>query len=506
MNEFISLLCKILQKKRIDSLCDKFASKKLDQAVNILYKFKSKINGCSDVSHIVFFQDYHQEREDGPYSKILYALDLISNRVMKLFAQDNLYVSSSLVASVVLTFVSDNSRNMFRYALADFFFKVKNYDSGFLIFPLYNFGVSLDDRLAFSVLRARNRSIEVSVDINGSNITLSPQTNSYEKSIKLIESYSKKINGHANIDVDLIRHFIRSRPLRWLERNPVLFIEFKSFSMSYYENTFWIKQKILFATAFVAACYVLSVNKSSSSKFNVFNSSSVNNFETLDFKHFLLFESRSNKEYEALCVPWFVKNNERIELSDLNIMYGIGASSKTRLVKRLINDTNEAFEFIENQYLLKLFSDKTDVFKKIYLSLYYFKKSFTASSTKEFAIISLAMAFEILLTDEYMTPLIYYIIERVDCLLYGNRRKRNYVDSVLKICKIRGECVHTGSVVIDGDTLKDLMLYAQKAFVEVLVSLVHLLKSSNSQSSKIVSELLPVSTSGIPRFKQSLAK
>jgi hypothetical protein len=78
----------------------------------------------------------------------------------------------------------------------------------------------------------------------------------------------------------------------------------------------------------------------------------------------------------------------------------------------------------------------------------------------------LAIAFEILLTDNYGVGVTGRIIERVSKLLKGIKGNRKLKEAVNDLYKVRGQYVHTGSV---SDSL--CLKTAQVAYIKTFLSL-----------------------------------
>src|SRR5262249_14725701 len=88
--------------------------------------------------------------------------------------------------------------------------------SGLVIYPLHSFGI-----LGAGLFQWRTRS-EVSMVSKELGIALSPQTNSWDRTRRFVNHCRRTFGIRRSLPNDLLEHWRRSRPVRWLERNPLL--------------------------------------------------------------------------------------------------------------------------------------------------------------------------------------------------------------------------------------------------------------------------------------------
>ncbi len=85
----------------------------------------------------------------------------------------------------------------------------------------------------------------------------------------------------------LIEHWYKSRKARWLEANPLLIAGVTSISGFYYENEFLLLGRVRALTTSIVMLATLQPPSDNRGAI-LFSSSSLNNFETRDIRHYLL--------------------------------------------------------------------------------------------------------------------------------------------------------------------------------------------------------------------------
>lgn len=94
------------------------------------------------------------------------------------------------------------------------------------------------------------------------------------------------------------------------------------------------------------------------------------------------------------------------------------------------------------------------------------RKSYRESDDTGEAVVYLAAAFEILLTDNYASGISKRIVERIDTLLKGVKGSKIFSKSVEKLYDMRSEYVHSGFVE---DTIE--INVARNAFIHTFINL-----------------------------------
>ena len=257
---------------------------------------------------------------------------------------------------------------------------------------------------------------------------------------------------------------MRSRPLQWIHRNPLLIVRTHAFSGSYYENQFLLTTHLHFATAFVSLLSILSRRPHNDNLPLWSSSSRVNNFQTLDIKHYLVFQRPRRKwlpQLDLQCIPMNMSQAELAELSDLNIELD---PREWRRRKSFVEEVRLVIRTMQSGYAKHCISARVEgadftIYRKMHDALAYFKRSFRIRNRTSDAIINLAIAFEVLLSDFYVRGVTQKIISRSKTLLRGVRGYRKCWKSVEDLFSQRGAVVHSGKSPSQTD-----LYQAQKAF------------------------------------------
>jgi hypothetical protein len=350
--------------------------------------------------------------------------------------------------------------------LADFFAALFAHgvpSPGLVVYPLHSFGV-----LGFGLFSFINKT-HPEIVIKDANLSITAQTNSKDESVQFLERSAKTLGLTRKIDRSDIDHYVRSRPLKWFERNPLLVVAMSTTTSGYYENQFIYVLKLKLSTALILMLSVVGDQPDPSERLRAFSTARTNNWQTLDIKHYLVFEPslRDPKLLTARCVPMNAARLQLAELSDLNADIDPIAWSSRRAGRKL-EGIRQALATIETGYLEHhVLGDrsklKARIFRKMLDSIDYFRRSFSAGAKDSEAIVSLAIAFETLLMDAYASGVTKRVHGRVRLALKGVRGVRKMRASVVDLFKARGAIVHSGRTEHQLD-----MLQARRAYVACL--------------------------------------
>ena len=249
---------------------------------------------------------------------------------------------------------------------------------GFVLFPLHSFGVL---GLGFYHFFKKNM---VNMFLEDAGLAITAQTNSREQTINFLKNVKNVFDIKHHIPVDTLEHFTRSRPLRWFSGNQLLAVRIRSFSGSYYENQFVYILKlrlyssmIMMLSALEGSSYandILKHGKSASDDIMKHGSSAkVNNWQTLDIKHYLVFETPigKKKELSVYCVPMNKSRLELVQLSDLNVQIDPRYWTKTKAKNRLTK-LHKAISEVEQGYLAHVILEKKRQFVHGYSESFLF--------------------------------------------------------------------------------------------------------------------------------------
>ena len=336
---------------------------------------------------------------------------------------------------------------------------------GLVVYPLHSFGV-----LGFGLFAFVEKTLPEIV-IQGANVAITAQTNSKADSVAFLERAAVSLGVTRAIDRQGIDHYFVSRPLGWFENNPLMVVAMSTTTSGYYENQFIYVLKLKLSTALVMMLSVMGDQPDPDERLRGLSTKRVNNWQTLDIKHYLVFEPllADPARLVVRCVPMNVAQLQLAELSDLNADIDPVAWSRRKAVKKLeaIRVALEQVEagYLQHHVLGERKKVKARVYRKLLDSIDYFRRSFSASADDRAATVSLAIAFETLLMDKTMVKITATLHRRVALALKGVRGVRKYRAAVVELFKARGAIVHSGRAEIEVD-----LVSARRAYIESLIA------------------------------------
>ena len=339
--------------------------------------------------------------------------------------------------------------------------------AGFVLYPLHSLGV-----IYGGILKSYAHA-SMTFHIPNIDIIVTPQTNSLSSSLEFIKKSTKILGINKTIPVDLIEHWHRSRTTKWIEKNPLLIARIHSYPGDYYENQFFITNKLKFATTLLLMLNSFQ-NFVSPREGYLFSSSRTNNWETLDIKHYFVFYPKANSnQLVGDCVPMNLSRPTLAELSEVQAELDPKFWGKRHVIANRITQTLLRIESGYNQYIIGGSTSRNAiaVYRKIYKSIEFMRRSYRNKDDAGEAVVNLAVAFEILLTDSYSRGITARINARAKKLLKGVPGVRKFSESVQKLFEYRGQYVHTG--FIEKVNIRE----AQVAYIMVLMNFCSLLNS-----------------------------
>lgn len=328
--------------------------------------------------------------------------------------------------------------------------------SSLLVLPLHSFGIS-----AGGLLRPFGKQDPLVMDA-ARRFAISTQTNKLDRTIDLLRSAAPQLGVTKPLDAELIEHWRRSRDARWLERNPLLIAGITSVTGWYYENEFLLLGRVRSITSAVVMLTALQP-RSEDRVADFFSSSKINNWQTRDLRHYLLLYSQGTGPLTGRAVP--VHGRRAVdELSDLAVdldpRYWNRYSAKADLVHSMMDR-------LYGGYLQHSVGNRREtrlgrLYRKLFDAVHYFRRSFHDDWT---ATISLATAFEMMLTDNYSRGVTERLRRRTELLLKGQPGTKRYQQAVVDVYDARSATVHGGALA-----MSDLDV-ARRAFVLVFLNL-----------------------------------
>lgn len=305
--------------------------------------------------------------------------------------------------------------------------------SAVVVFPLHSFGF----QYAGLIKLFGKKTISYSQD----NFKIISQTNSFEESRAQVIQYLKEIKfkNRKSLDQDLFRHFFQSRNLKWFKNNPLLLLNFNFSQFDKYDNLKFIIDRINFTTNklfFLAAL----TKKKTSKKGTWYSTQRINNWETLDIKHFLTITPQKGGS-TMNCLPMHNYNSMIFDKMYMNIDLLLSNKALKHWEGEAIASIDNLYLGYQNYQILK--SKEYLKYNRISNSLNYFRNSIK-TVRKEDRIISLNIAFETLLLDKMESPKGIKMISRTWKFLKKKINKKTNLNNLKLAILERNNIVHNG--------------------------------------------------------------
>jgi hypothetical protein len=309
---------------------------------------------------------------------------------------------------------------------------------GMIVLPLHSFGILAAGLLPL-FLGTRAYLIN-----KRSGFAVTPQTNDLHRTVGFLQEAGRSIGVQKQIDPELIRHWRMSRNATWLERNPLLIGAVTSIAGYYYENEFLLLGRLRAITSALVMLATLQPRQEDR-RARYFSSRQIDNFETRDIRHYLVLSSTRAKYMTGQAVP-IHRRRQVDELSDLSVDINL------RYWDRYDPIANKIYESVDALYAgyLKYSIGSRDavglgrVYRKLFEAVVYFRRSHMGDGEGYSAILSLATAFEMLLTDSYAPNVGLRLRRRTELLLRGIRGTRRYQQAVDDLYHARNRAIHAG--------------------------------------------------------------
>lgn len=346
---------------------------------------------------------------------------------------------------------------------------------GFVLYPLTEFGMRLPPMFGSSS-KLKNHAV-----FAAAGFAVCSQANGLERALQNIRTMARKLGVKAPVNREDVEPYSRSN-LRWLTSNPLMLVKLASHTGAYYENQFIYTLKIRISSAIAVMLHALSVD--AGHEVDRFESSAhVNNYETLDIRHYLIGEGPTSGKgpISLQRVPMNVGTMELARLSDLAVTLDsealAGARSKRweRMIVPLLKSVEDGY--LNHVNLSSKDVVKSRVYRRLVTALDWYRQSFGSRANEQESVVALAVAFETLLTDFYAKGVSARIERRVGICLKGVPGVQDYKNSVMSVFHARGEIVHSGDFTKRADIRR-----AQAAFARCFCAVARKLSSlSGSQ-------------------------
>lgn len=428
---------------KLINLAGQVTTQQLRTSTGFLVSKRPVLSGYEDVEDLAVIL---AENPDPELSGFEHHFRTARNAILRKLWSKGVLIGTSVVENLLFSAVRDS---IVADPVAEVFKRIRDFGlhrPGFVLYPLHSFGI-----VGFGLLGFLTGNRLQFID-EKAGIAIAPQANNEEELLRFLKAATEKLKMKKMLPLETIEHYLRSGVMKWLLRNPLLLVKCKTFSQRYFENQRLLKIKLKLATTLVTMLHGMQKPRDDS---RIYSTSSMNNFETLDIKHYIVFEVAPNgrPRFNAHRVPMNLSRAELSEISELNVeLNPVEWNRRPKVFGRIA----KALEIVERGYMEHCVGSKIEtpasrVFRKTYLALDYFRRSFRSSGRSEDGIINLAVAFETLLTDYYAGDVAMRIRRRVRLLLKSVRGSRKMTDAVLVLSDLRNKSVHTGQAATEPD-------------------------------------------------------
>lgn len=349
---------------------------------------------------------------------------------------------------------------------------------GFLLFPLHSLGV-----LGAGLIRQGRARVSFVNQNRGYAVT--PQTNDLGRTYRFLDEVAVALGARKGIDAELINHWHLSRATNWLERNPLLAIRTLQLPGSYYGNEWLLMTRLKAVTGLL--CMLAALQPPAERASRLFSSRTINNWQTLDIHHYIALYDNPNRTrtLDGNCVP---VHASRIEITEMaNLAIDLDPRHWGRHAN-LVNRIHDANELVYTAYLRQRIARGRDnactrTVRKMFDAIGFFRRAHEQSPEGWRSKISLATAFELLLTDSY-GAVRETLQRRTHLLLRGVPGTRAMQGAVGDLYESRSELVHAGNEEAPVD-----MAIARRAFVLCFVVLAERLRALPPSSATPIRDL-----------------
>lgn len=367
----------------------------------------------------------------------------VRNRVLEILHRLELFVSWSAMDDLLFSLLRDGGvADPVRAA----FERIRDsgvHHPGFVVYPVHSFGI-----LGAGLLQlAPERPILRITPREGTVLTC--QLASMQQVHRFLESVPRALGIRAQVqyDADDVRHYRASRSLEWLERNPLLAVRVQAFSSTFFDIQFFLRRTLEFRIVLVQ---MMSAFQDASASFqararSLFSTRVVNNFETLDIRHYLIFQREPGRSrWDVRCVPMNVNHLALAELTSLSVELDPEWWSRRRRIGRLIADALDVFS-------AAYFADRGaqtlrgQFLERVMNSLVMFRRSFHPSPSSVMQCIALAAAAESLVCWTYARGSTQRVVRRVRGVVRGLRDAAAIGQAIEDVFQARNEGMHAAA-------------------------------------------------------------
>lgn len=342
-------------------------SKSVNQSDAFLASKHNQLNLFNSIDHLVTDEKKLSDSERGA---IEHHIVNIRAAIARSLWSKEIYVGTSLLDEHVLACAKQGGGGVPGKMLSDLA-SAGVERPGFVLYPLTSFGMKME------MLPWRNSGLKSHILFRAAGFAVSAQTNSVARAHDRLIEMARGLGIRQRIERGDIEHF--SHAAQWLKTNPLLLVKLTSHTGDMYENQFVYTLKIRSAASALLMLHALSVERDGSiDKFS--SSAHVNNWETLDIRHYLIGEGRRSGKIATRRVPMNVSALDLARLSDVAAVVSTEAM-ETNTMKRFERQIVAALKTVEQGYFRHVHltaGSKMEArfYKRIVTALDWFRQSF----------------------------------------------------------------------------------------------------------------------------------
>jgi hypothetical protein len=441
----------------------------VSRSVAFLVDNRADLEGFEDVEDFVFSSGPVPQHHRAGFE---HHLTVVRQSLARVLWSHGIFIGVSVLDSVLFHAVAHTPAESPVEWVIGYIRSQGLHGSGLVVHPLHSFGI-----LGAGLFRWATRT-QVHFISEAFGFGVTPQTNDWARSCDFMDTARAAFGISRTIPRELLEHWSRSRPIRWLTQNPLLIVKTRSFPGEYFENQSLLVLQLQFATS---VCFMLASLQpggiDTRREAKAFSSSMVNNFQTLDLRHYLVFYGRGRRrQFSGQCVPIHARRGTLAELSDLAVeidpRYWRGQRRAAAEIYAAVSTIQRGFLKFSIGRIPETVESR--VYKKIFDALVFFRRSFRRSDRVDESCVNLAIAFETLLTDHFergREAIPERLEGRVGKAIGGRRERRTMISAVSRLYEARSRVVHQGRRDVSAD-----LDVCQRAFTLSLVGLARRLR------------------------------
>ncbi|NRD89478.1 hypothetical protein C8024_08500 [Sphingopyxis sp. BSNA05] len=401
----------------------------------------------------------------------------------RLFWRNDIYIGRSVLDEFVFQ-IAKRGRSPILPLVLDEFSKTAAGLPGFVIYPLHGFG------LARPPIMTSDPKLKSLYSFKKQGLLFTAQSNDLNAVYHRLNQMVDQLQIQNSIDFTDLQHLHSMGVLKWLTRNPLVMVKVASHTGEYYENQFVYTLKLRLGATLAVMLWALAEDRNKHPS-EMETTAKINNWQTLDFHHYLIGETRTDPKepIELRRVPMNLAPLDLAQLSDVSVSLNTRTLQDPWMRKRS-NSLQSALQTVERAYMshVNLTSGQASLrrfYARLVKSLDWYRRSFGSRQTQHERAVSLAVAFETMLTDFYAAGTADRLERRVGICLKGLMGVADYKSSVKAMVYLRNEILHTGQSTDESEIVK-----AQAAFALCFIKITSLLAQLPSRSQHPIKDML----------------